>query len=387
MMRASLIRTLVVVAHYPERLSYFADWLDALVADPALDVVPANLVTPLGRRRVRRTARDADLVVLLHSAIGDSLTEIGRCAAMFDDRRGSLVAFVGNEVSLPGQPLRAKVELLRGLAPEVIGTQLPIDAAAILYADVPGAKVIPMPHALNPAQFFPTVSNEHRPIDVGFRGGRYPASLGEHDRDRIVDYFATTKFDLPLAIDARIDSSYGRRGWSGFLNRCKATIGAESGVRELRLEMPNVDAEAAESLRARLRPAHRYLPRPIKTALRRGANRFAPAAAPESPEESITRPDETGALVSGKCLSSRHFDAIGTETCQILFPGQYNDLLEADRHYLKLERDYSNIDDVLERFSDVPYRLELVRDAREWALESETYAHRVRSLLQSLGMS
>jgi len=386
-MGASKIRTLAIVAHYPERLSYFADWLDALTVDSVLDVTPANLVTPLGRRRVRRNARDADLVVLLHSAIGDSLTEIGRCAAALDARRGSLVAFVGNEVSLPGQPLRAKVDLLRQLSPEVIGTQLPIDAASVLYAEVPGAKVIPMPHALNPAQFFPTVPNDERPIDVGFRGGKYPASLGEHDRDRIVDYFATTKFDMPLEIDARIDSSYGRRGWSGFLNRCKATIGAESGVRELRLEMPDVDADAASSLRARLRPAHRYLPRPIKTALRRGANRFKPAVAPVSADEPIIRSDDSGALVSGKCLSSRHFDAIGTETCQILFPGRYNDLLKADRHYLELARDFSNIDDVLERFSDVPYRLQLVRDAREWALESETYAHRVRSLLQALGMS
>jgi hypothetical protein len=385
MTRDSAVRALVVFAHYPERLSYFADWLDALVAEPMLDVTPANLVTPLGRRRLRRVAPDADLVVVLHSAIGDSLSEISRCEAPLGRRRGPMAAFIGNEVSLPGRPLRAKVELLRRLQPDVIGTQLLVDAAATLYADVPGAKVVPMPHALNPTNFHPTAPNDERSIEVGFRGGRYPKGLGESDRDRIVDYFATTRFQPPLATDVRIDASYGRRAWAGFLNRCKATIGAESGARELRLEMPTADVEAASSWRARLWPAHRYLPRPVKTALRRGANRFAPPVT-GGPGTASTAPATADSVVTGKCISSRHFDAIGTETCQILFPGRYNDLLEADRHYLCLDRDFANIDDVLARFRDVPYRLTMVREAREWALDGETYPHRVRSLLRALGM-
>ena len=219
---------------------------------------------------------------------------------------------------------------------------------------------------------------------MGFRGGRYPASLGENDRDRIVDYFSTTTFEPPLVTDVRIDASYGRRGWSGFLNRCKGTIGAESGARELRLEMPIDDAEAVSSWRARLWPAHRYLPRPVKTALRRSANRLA-APVSDTPRAASTTHATPSSVVTGKCISSRHFDAIGTETCQILFPGRYNDLLEADRHYLCLDRDFSNVDDVLARFRDVPSRLRMVRDAREWALESQTYVHRVRSLLRVLG--
>lgn len=386
-MRDSAIRALVVFAHYPERLSYFSDWLDALVAEPELDVVPANLVTPLGRRRVRRNASEADVVIALHSAIGDSLKEISRCEAALGERRGPLVTFIGNEVTLPSQPLRAKVDLLEHLQPEVIATQLLPEAAEVLYGDVTSAKVVMMPHALNPVKFRPAVPNPDRPIDVGFRGARYPASLGEDDRPRILDYFTTTKFDHPLSVDIRIDASYGRHRWARFLNRCKAMIGAESGVHELRLEMPTTHAAVSASWRSRLRPAHRYLPRPVKTALRRAANQLAPQASPE-PSGPPTAPTPREAmpetLVSGKCISSRHFDAIGTETCQILFPGRYNDLLEADRHYLCLEPDFSNIDDVLARFRDTTHRLKLVREAREWALDGETYAHRVRTLLRAL---
>src|SRR5208282_4665936 len=58
--------------------------------------------------------------------------------------------------------------------------------------------------------------------------------------------------------------------------------------------------------------------------------------------------------IYGKCLSSRHLDAVGTKTCQIMFRGRFNDILEADRHYLALEDDLSNLDDVLLRFADLP---------------------------------
>ena len=86
-------------------------------------------------------------------------------------------------------------------------------------------------------------------------------------------------------------------------------------------------------------------------------------------------------------MSSRHFDAIGTETCQILFPGRYNDLLVADEHYLRLETDFSNIDDVLGRFRDESYRVQMARQTREWALEHHTHRHRVRALLDAVGVS
>src|SRR5688572_30274172 len=98
-------RALVVHVHYPETLSYFTDWLDAFVAEPRLDVVTANLASPAGRRRLRHNVGSVDLVVLLHSVVGDSLAEVGRIEPDLHDRRGPLVAFVSNEVSLPTQPI------------------------------------------------------------------------------------------------------------------------------------------------------------------------------------------------------------------------------------------------------------------------------------------
>ncbi len=244
-------------------------------------------------------------------------------------------------------------------------------------------------------------------MDIGFRGARYLPHVGDDERNRIIDFFASAgaagAANAPdaaiarltaLTLDVRTNVSYGRKGWSAFLNRCRATIGAESGSVYLTRDddiLSRTESELGVSsrdlrVRARLRPVHRYLPRPVKNALRRGADRLvgrggagetiaapAPVMAPGP-----TATPRVGA-VSGKCVSSRHFDAIGTETCQILFPGRYNDLLEPDRHYLRLETDFSNLGDVLDRFGDPVARRTLVEGAREWALDGQTYAHRVRT--------
>lgn len=381
-------RVLVAYIHYPGMLSYFSDWLDAFVADPSIDVVAVNLATPWGRRRLARTVGDVDLVVLLHSVVGDSLSEIRRHGTPLLDRQAPLVAFVSNEVSLPTQPFAEKLDVLRSLDAQFVASQLLLDTSRKLYADL-DAGVLPMPHALNPDAFRADVPQDARPVDVGFRGARYLPHVGDDQRNQIIDYFATYRFEPPLVTDVRTNISYGRRRWARFLNRCKATIGAEAGAVEISAD--DAILERTEStlgvssgdlrLRARLRPVHRYFPRSAKNVLRSTAERLAGRTKPQAMPTGSPVSAMTADGLSGKCLSSRHFDAIGTETCQILFPGRYNDLLEADRHYLALEPDFSNIADVLARFADRTERTRLVQETRAWAVDGHTYAHRVRALL------
>ena len=88
--------------------------------------------------------------------------------------------------------------------------------------------------------------------------------------------------------------------------------------------------------------------------------------------------------VYGKRISSRHFDAIGTKTCQIMFRARFNDILKADRHYLALEHDFSNFEDVLTRFSNPTQRRAIVDEAYAHVMEAHTYAHRMRLLYDIL---
>jgi hypothetical protein len=87
---------------------------------------------------------------------------------------------------------------------------------------------------------------------------------------------------------------------------------------------------------------------------------------------------------SGKAISSRHFDAVGTKTCQIMFPGRFNGILEADRHYIALDRNFSNIDEVMRRFRDRRYVEQLVDRTYEYIRDCHTYRHRMLALLAAI---
>ncbi len=59
-------------------------------------------------------------------------------------------------------------------------------------------------------------------------------------------------------------------------------------------------------------------------------------------------------------ISARAFEAIVHGTALIGYRGDYSGILRADRHYIVLERDFSNIDDVLAKASDAQF-LEAIR--------------------------
>ena len=55
-----------------------------------------------------------------------------------------------------------------------------------------------------------------------------------------------------------------------------------------------------------------------------------------------------------KCISSRHFEAAATGTCQLLVEGRYNDILIADEHYIPLLADLRMLRKFLRAFVILP---------------------------------
>jgi hypothetical protein len=74
-------------------------------------------------------------------------------------------------------------------------------------------------------------------------------------------------------------------------------------------------------------------------------------------------------------ISPRHFEAVVTKTCQILVEGHYDGVLEPDKHYIPLKRDFSNLDQVLEKVKDHPYIQDMVERAYEDIYLSGRYTH------------
>ena len=86
--------------------------------------------------------------------------------------------------------------------------------------------------------------------------------------------------------------------------------------------------------------------------------------------------------MSGKAISSRHFEAVGTKTCQLLVEGRYNGILEAGVHYIPVRRDLDDIEDATRRLLDTAERTRIADAAYEHVRRGHTYSHRVDHLLR-----
>jgi hypothetical protein len=329
-------------------LSYMVDWREALGRHPELDVAWCNVNNLLELRAAAGKLKTHPLAIVLHSAAGDNLSVLRWIQGALQDRRGVLVVFFGNEYNR----MPHKIGFARAVGADYIASQLPLPAAEWLYAGC-GATVLPLPAALNPALYRP--GNGARPVDVGFRGDIYEHaySLGDVERTELLRSAAERATGRGLACDIQYVRA-PREEWSRFLATCKGVVGAESGTYYLER-----DDRTQEAVKA-------YLAQHPDATFGDVRERFFKHY-----------PDP----VSGKAVSSRHFEPVGTKTCQVLLEGGYNGLLKADEHYIAVRKDGSNLDDALQRLTDEAYRRAMVNRTYDYVMALHTYRHRVDALL------
>jgi hypothetical protein len=328
------------------------DWKDAFCASPELDAEVCTVTDLVAFAKAREKLTQYPLVVVLHSVAGDRMSFLLRVARWFRRRRGKLVVFIGNEYDLMAE----KIQFLSEAGADYICSQLPLATAAWLYEACRDSRVVPMPHALNPSAYV-SKRNGTRPIDIGFVGDLYERLIGDDERTRIVRYFECRGAELGLTCDIR-SQRMPRAEWAGFLNTCKGVIGAESGTYYL-----DRDGRILREARAFL-AEH-------------------PSASFDEVFDQCFR--HATSFVSGKAVSSRHFEPIGTRTCQILVEGAYNGILRAGRHYIPVRRDLSDIGDAIRQLLDEGIRQRIVDEAYAYVRAEHTYAHRVASLLRLVG--
>jgi hypothetical protein len=401
------MRVLVAFAHYAPTLSYFDDWLDAFRACAGAEVTTIDLCADQSLQHFEKCMHEHDAIVLLHSANADTMTYLAPFATALKSRRGQLATFVGNEVNLPGSPVAEKIDFFKDVQADWIFTQLPLEAGQWLYEECTDSKVAAIPHALQPQAFDVLVPDAERDIDIGVRTSRYTAYLGDNERNELTAYFEREENIGDLVVDISTTERFARDAWAGFLNRCRGTVSNEAGSWYLERDDATVDAIRAhvlETERARggiviaadspfRRLGHR-LPWRMRSLLRR-AMRHGPVRHEAAVNEDVSFEEiqqrffanREKAPAYSKCISSRHFDAIGTGTCQLMLRGRFNDILVADEHYMALDEDLSNADEVLRRFADPLERAKVVSAAKQHVLSNHTYAHRIEYVLSLLGGS
>ncbi len=394
--RDNTLRTLVLTLRYQHRASYYDDWADAFSKSPLFDADIANLMK-MSPSRLEATRENYDLIILLHSTISDTLDYLSPLREVLAQRkRPKLLSFVGNEFNSPYVPLSAKTQLLAHCRTDIIATQLLPEAGLHVYAGS-AERVISVPHALNPDLFNADTPYEHRPIDVGMRSYRYPPYLGDDDRNRIMDFFSREAKHYGLNVDIDTNHRFSPRDWADFLSRCRTVLATETGswylspsddlVKEIHAYAQKNRTGLVIPEKSFLRKLARFLPAslksPLMNVLKKGPVKYGVFEDEKLDYGEIYErffKNTPRAPVYTKAISSRNFDAIGTRTCQIAFPGRYSDILEPNRHYIPLQPDFSNIDEVVEKLRDEKIWRRIVDEAYDLAMTSHTYRHRAQQV-------
>jgi hypothetical protein len=271
---------------------------------------------------------------------------------------GLKVQFIQDEY----RAVDAVTSAMRNLGIDVLFTCVPEPAAGQMYdSRLPGVtRVFTLPGYVPDELVGRAVpATGERTIDVGYRGRDVPVWLGRLGREKteIARAFLEHVAGLGLRCDISSreeDRIYGE-DWNRFLASCRTTLGTESGT-------SIVDFDGSlEAL------AKDYLPR-------------RPHATPEEIERDVTGPYEGKVVIN--TASPRLFEAAALRTALILFRGTYGGVVEPGQHYISLEKDFSNIDEVVERVRDTAYLDELADRAYDDLVASGRYS--LRTLVAEL---
>jgi glycosyltransferase involved in cell wall biosynthesis len=158
------------------------------------------------------------------------------------------------------------------------------------------------------------------------------------------------KKHLSLDISSRWEDRIGGAGWFQFLASCKATLGAESGASIFDLDGDlNSRCRRAEEELGAFRVDHDYA------------------------ESYLSYLQDLEGNVYYNQISPRHFEAIATQTLQLLYPGTYSGIFQSGMHYFSLNRDYSNLQEGVDLLLNETKRTEITTRAYEEILLNEKY--------------
>lgn len=191
-----------------------------------------------------------------------------------------------------------------------------------------------------------------RPIDVGYRGSPQPWWFGRlsYEKYEIGEVFREicARRGLRADISSRWEDRFFGPDWFDFLGKSKATLGVESG------------ASVFDFTGQIEKECQKYLKKHRKADFEEVYSR-------------VLAPHE--GKVYYNQISPRHFEAAACRTVQILYEGQYSGIFQPHRHYLPLQKDLGNLDDVLKRLADRQERKRITDSAFEEIIMNDDYTY------------
>jgi hypothetical protein len=192
-----------------------------------------------------------------------------------------------------------------------------------------------------------------RNFDIIYRARRLPYKFGSHGqlKYQIADIIKdkANLFHLKCDISTLDKDTILGDKWLDFLASSKTIIGCESGSSAL-----DKHGEIQLSIQKLLEDNQEISFEEVDKALPQGWNDYQFFA-----------------------ISPRHFEAIITKTCQVLVEGHYDGVLEPHRHYIPIKKDFSNLDEIVNKIADITYTMNITECAYREIYLSHKYSYKV----------
>jgi hypothetical protein len=243
--------------------------------------------------------------------------------------RGLKALFVQDEY----QQVDRTVRRMREVGIDVLFTCVPESEWQKVYSEerLPGLRRVQTLTGFVPEHLltkkYPAIRN--RPIDVGYRARELPYWLGQlaQEKTEIAHRFSkeTIRSGLKLDVSAKEEDRLYGQDWIRFLGSCKALLGVESGA-----SVFDFSGELSRTIRDYCM-AH-------------------PSATFAEVQRLFLLPHENRIRLNQ--ISPRCFESAATRTAMVLYEGEYSGILQPNRHYVPLRKDFSNLEEVVRAVKD-----------------------------------
>ncbi len=311
------------------------------------------LFNPSMQEKVRFDPRRFDIVVIHYSLW------VEHSHVLSPEWRAAIAAFDGPKAQFlhdEYRNVRAIKNSIRDLGINCVFSVVPESKLRNFYGDLEEVRLESILTGYVPERMLgiPCPTMAQRGIDIGYRGRTYPYSLGRlaYEKEIIGKLVlaeaakrgSNLRCDISSAEEDRI---YGTR-WDSFLLNCRAVLGTESGASVI-----DWDGSIGPMV------AQYIIEHPLAGFDEVSANVLG---------------DQDGKLVLNT-VAPKHFEAAAFRTLQVQFPGDYSGIMEAWKHYVPLEKDLSNFDEVAAVVLDDKRAGEIAQRAYDDLVASRKYSN------------
>jgi hypothetical protein len=194
----------------------------------------------------------------------------------------------------------------------------------------------------------------NRSIDIGYRGSVMPLEFGRacYEKKIIgedVDLLLRGK-NLKTNISNSWSDRFSNNQWYEFISDCKSVLAVESGS-----SIYDLDGSLSKKIKLLNRKFDNF------SNIKDFENYFI---------QELKEYDLGNKVLT---ISPRHFEAAACKSLQIMFPGHYGGIFKPYVHYLPLNRDYSNLDDIVNKLKNQNYIKKITDHAFEEIVCNEKY--------------